>query len=89
MNYWFAETTGLDVATPLFDYIEVKSTRYYLLPTTAIADVDALRKRGPRVERKLPNTCTTSTKVGSLTTRYAALSFPNTLSKPDILTCMM
>ncbi|KAJ8481341.1 hypothetical protein ONZ51_g6064 [Trametes cubensis] len=22
MNYWFAETTGLDVATPLFDYIE-------------------------------------------------------------------
>ncbi|KAH9896616.1 Six-hairpin glycosidase-like protein [Cubamyces lactineus] len=22
MNYWFAETTGLDVVTPLFDYIE-------------------------------------------------------------------
>ena len=89
MNYWFAETTGLDVATPLFDYIEVRSTRYYLRLTIATTDVDALRKHGPRVERKLPNTYTTSTKVGSLTTRYVALSFLDTRSKPDVLTCMI
>ena len=23
MNYWFAEMTGMDLVTPLFDYIEV------------------------------------------------------------------
>ncbi len=24
MNYWFAELTGMDVVTPLFDYFEVR-----------------------------------------------------------------
>ena len=86
MNYWFAETTGLDVVTPLFDYIEV---RFCFNATIAITDLDIPRKRGLRGERKPLSTCITSSKAGSLTTRYATLGSPYLSSKHDILTLMI
>ena len=62
MNYWFAELTGMDVVTPLFDYFEVRMIPCGLCTCLMVS---MSRKHGYLVARRRLSTCTTYPKDGS------------------------